>query len=360
FQEIESLYLALKKVWVFNETDATNTEILRSRIDEQSTLISILKQRSDELLVRCQALQKINSELEDQITDCHEELEKERKKYETLEKRFMDLASNNQAIIVFKDEYKSQNVQLRQKNQQLQSENESLFSKKLQDKEAAVQNLTEEINQLKDKYAQKEHDYSERIDGFKAKFLKQTNDYEAREASLIEKLQSLEEIQRNTVALCDGELLFQSTFKALHTAQCNSYIICLDLKEQLKKTEEECTSKETNMTETIAALHKEKDKFLQVSVERGKLIQEKQEELKQMEIKVREEKQRRTKAEERFKQESQLVNTNARVKSLQSVLDESATKYEKLKKDFEAFKEHSTNLLIYERELNKKLSLMTG
>ncbi|XP_033842303.1 coiled-coil domain-containing protein 89 [Periophthalmus magnuspinnatus] len=335
-EEIESLYLALKKVWVFNETDATNTEILRSRIDEQSTLISILKQRSDELLVRCQALQKINSELEDQITDCHEELEKERKKYETLEKRFMDLASNNQAIIVFKDEYKSQNVQLRQKNQQLQSENESLFSKKLQDKEAAVQNLTEEINQLKDKCAQKEHDYSERIDGFKAKFLKQTNDYEAREASLIEKLQSLEEIQRNTVALCD------------------------DLKEQLKKTEEECTSKETNMTETIAALHKEKDKFLQVSVERGKLIQEKQEELKQMEIKVREEKQRRTKAEERFKQESQLVNTNARVKSLQSVLDESATKYEKLKKDFEAFKEHSTNLLIYERELNKKLSLMTG
>uniref|UniRef100_A0A3B4B819 Uncharacterized protein n=1 Tax=Periophthalmus magnuspinnatus TaxID=409849 RepID=A0A3B4B819_9GOBI len=294
------LHLALKKVWVFNETDATNTEILRSRIDEQSTLISILKQRSDELLVRCQALQKINSELEDQITDCHEELEKERKKYETLEKRFMDLASNNQAIIVFKDEYKSQNVQLRQKNQQLQSENESLFSKKLQDKEAAVQNLTEEINQLKDKYAQKEHDYSEKIDGFKAKFLKQTNDYEAR------------------------ELLFQSTFKALHTAQCNSYIICLDLKEQLKKTEEECTSKETNMTETIAALHKEKDKFLQVSVERGKLIQV-------------------------------FLRTRHLSKIEQSL--EYDFNYRRNKK---TFKEHSTNLLIYERELNKKLSLMTG
>ena len=51
----------------------------------------------------------------------------------------MDLAANNQAIIAFMDEYKSQNAQLKLENKQLQSENESLFSQKLQDKEVVVQ-----------------------------------------------------------------------------------------------------------------------------------------------------------------------------------------------------------------------------
>ncbi|KAK7939542.1 hypothetical protein WMY93_002868 [Mugilogobius chulae] len=220
-EELETLHLALENLWVFSGEDAADIEVLRSRIDEQSTLISILKQRSDELLLRCQALQKINSELDDKISDSHKELEEQRKKYETLEKRFMVLAANNQAIIVFKDEYKSQNEDLRQRNQQLQSENELLFSKKLQDKELTVQRLTEEISQLKEKDAQKEYDY-------------------------------------------------------------------------------------------------------------------------------------------RFKRESQMVNADARVKSLQSDLEESTLKYKKLKKDFDAFKEHSTNLLIQERELNKKLRHMTG
>ncbi|XP_072301492.1 coiled-coil domain-containing protein 89 [Eucyclogobius newberryi] len=340
-EELESMQLALEKLCMFSGADATDTEVLRSRFEEQSALISLLKKRIDELLLRCQALQKINSELEDEFTERHKELEDERKKYDTLEKRFIDLAANNKAIIVFKDEYKSQNADLRQRNQQLQSENESLFSNQLQDKEATVQHLAQEISQLKEEYAQKEYDYRKKDAGFKAELLKQTNDYEAKEASLIEKLHSLEEMQRKTAAECDGEWLFPSRV-------------------QLKNTEEECTSKEAVMMETTASLCKEKDTFLQVSVERGKLIQEKQEELEQMEIKVREEKKLRIKAEERFKQESQLVNANARVKALQSDLDGSTMKYEKLKKDFEAFKEHSKNLLIHERELNKKLRLMTG
>lgn len=81
-----------------------------------------------------------------------------------------------------------------------------------------------------------------------------------------------------------------------------------------------------------------------------------------------------------------------KVKSLQSALDESTTKYAKFEKvswnlqywkgslrgpyraentlnifasviilqDFEAFKEHSTNLLVQEKELNKKLRHMMG
>uniref|UniRef100_A0A8C6URL7 Zgc:172182 n=1 Tax=Neogobius melanostomus TaxID=47308 RepID=A0A8C6URL7_9GOBI len=218
---------ALENLWVFSGAEGTDIEVLRSRIDEQSTLISILKQRSDELLVRCQALQKINSELEDKITDCHKELDNERMKSETLEKRFMVLASNHEAIIVFKDEYKSHNAELKQRNQELQSENDTLFSKKLQDQEAAVQSIAQELKQLKEKYAQEENNYRYLI-------------------------------------FC--QKIF--TFKL-------------------------------NGINTIEALCRERDKLLQVSVERGKLIQEKQQELEQMEIKLSEEKKLRTKAEER-------------------------------------------------------------
>uniref|UniRef100_A0A3Q0RWF1 Zgc:172182 n=1 Tax=Amphilophus citrinellus TaxID=61819 RepID=A0A3Q0RWF1_AMPCI len=211
-------------------------KMLRSRIDEQSSLICVLKKRADEMLLRYQGLQKINIELEDQVTHCRKELEGEREKSEILEKRFMDLAANNQAIIAFMEEYKNDNSQLKLENKKLQSENESLFSQNLHDKEVLVQKLKEEVKQLTEKYAKKESEY------------------------------------------------------------------------------------------------------------------EKQEEIQHLEAKWKEEKKARLEAQD-FEQEVEAVNKEARVKSLQSALDQS---------DFDAFKEHSASLLTQERELNRKLRHMIG
>lgn len=133
--------------------------MLRSRIDEQSTLICILKKRSDEMLLRCQALQKINAELEDRVARCPKELDEEREKSQMLMKRFMDLAANNQAIIAFMEEYKAHNRQLKLENDKLRSENESLFSQKLHDKEELVQQLKEEVKELTEKHAKEESEY---------------------------------------------------------------------------------------------------------------------------------------------------------------------------------------------------------
>lgn len=156
---MESIQSSLEKLLSFSADETTEIEMLRSRINEQSTLISILKHRADELLVRYQALQTINSDLEDRATDYQEELDCERKKAEILEKRFMDLAANNQAIIAFMEEYKNENVQLKVENKQLQAENDSLFCQKLQDKETVVQNLMQEVQQLRDQYKIKENEY---------------------------------------------------------------------------------------------------------------------------------------------------------------------------------------------------------
>uniref|UniRef100_A0A672YG47 Zgc:172182 n=1 Tax=Sphaeramia orbicularis TaxID=375764 RepID=A0A672YG47_9TELE len=257
--------------------------VLRSRIGEQSSLICILKHRADELLLRCQALQEINTELEDRMRGCQKERDAERKKVEIIEKRFMHLAANNQAIITFKDEYKKQNAQLMLENKQLKSENETLFSKKLQDKEEMVQKLTEEIKLLTEKYTNKENENS------------------------------------NCTEVCSIEFRIHS-----------------NLRQKLKKAEEEHTLKENNMMERIANLSKEKDKLLHLSKEREKLIQVGKE----------------------YLCSTKKQDSNAKVKSLQCALDEYVSKNEELEKV--AFREHSSSLLMQERELNKKLRHLNG
>ena len=156
---MDSMQKSLEKLRSLSVGDATGTGMLRSRIDEQSSLICMLKQRADEVLLRYQAQQQINTELEGRLTDCQKELDSERKKAELLERRFMDLAANNQAIIAFMEEHKNENAQLKLENKQLQSENDTLFSQKLQDKEVLVQKLMQDFKQLTEKYTNKENEY---------------------------------------------------------------------------------------------------------------------------------------------------------------------------------------------------------
>ncbi|XP_033990550.1 coiled-coil domain-containing protein 89 [Trematomus bernacchii] len=335
-EHMDGIQKSLERLRSFSVEDATETGLLRSRIDEQSGLICMLKQRADEVLLRCLALQKINTESEEQVAQYQKELDSERKKAELIEKRFMDLASNNQAIIAFMDEHKHQNVQLKLENQQLQSENKTLFSKKLQDKEVFVKKLMQEIKQLTEKYEKREKEYSAELAGCKSKILEQTTQHENKEASLLNQLHDSQQQQRDAVEMCN------------------------DLQQKLQKAEEEHALKESNMRESITSLTKEKDKLLYLSMERGKVIQEKQEEIKQLETKCKEEKKAWSKAEHRFEKEAEAVNADVKVKSLQCALDESIKSNWKQRKDFEAFKEHSTNLLMQERELNKKLRHMMG
>ncbi|XP_054471946.1 coiled-coil domain-containing protein 89 [Anoplopoma fimbria] len=335
-EDMDSIRMSLEKLLSPSAEDATETGMLRSRIDEQSGLICMLKQRADEVLLRCQALQKLNIELEGRGTDCQKELDGERKKAELLEKRFMDLAANNQAIILFMEDYKKQNAQLKLENKQLQSENETLFSQKLHDKEVFVQKLKQEIKHLTEKYTNKENEYRDKLSGCQSKLQEQQTQHQAKDASLLDRLHDAQQQQRDAVEMCK------------------------DLKMKLQKTEEEHALKKIYLRESITSLTKERDKLLHLSMERGKVIQEKQVEIQQLETKWKEEKKARAEAEDRFEQEADAVNADVKVKLIQSALDESTSNYGKLKEDFEAFKEHSTNLLVQERELNKKLRHMIG
>ncbi|XP_029937390.1 coiled-coil domain-containing protein 89 isoform X2 [Myripristis murdjan] len=336
--EVDSVQ-TLEKLRGLATEDKTETEMLRSRVDEQSSLICILKQGADEMLLRCRSLQKMNTDLEDRVAVKHKELDLERKKSTIFERRFTDLASNHEKMIAFMNDYKRQNARLELENKHLRSENETLFSQKLQDKEVLVDKLTQEIKQLSEKYTNKDNEYCssrKEIVEWQSKFNAQTTLYQSREKSLCDELQDTQQQLKKSVEMCK------------------------DLKLQLKKAGDDYALTEIRVKESITSLTKEKDKFLNLSMERGKVIQEKQEEIHLLEAKWNEEKKARIKAEERFKREAAAVNAHDKVKALQRALDESLTECEKLKKDFEAYKEHTTSLLKQEKELNAKLRHVIG
>ncbi|XP_008276901.1 coiled-coil domain-containing protein 89 [Stegastes partitus] len=335
-EHMDSIQKLPEKFQCLSTEDVTERKALRSRIDEQSSLICILKQRADETLLRCQALQKINTELEEQVTHCQKELDGARKETEKIEKSFRILAANNQGIIEFMEEHKKENAQLKLENEQLQKENQSLFSQKLHDKEVLVQKLMREIQLLTEKYTKTEKEYREKLAGCESKLLEQETQHKAKERSLLDQLHDAHQQNRDGVE------------------------ICRDLKRKQHEAEEQLALMETNMRESVTNLTEEKDKLLCLSMERGKVIQEKQGEIQQLETRWKEEKTARLKAQKRFELEAEAVNADVRVTSLQSALDESTTKFEKLNRDFDAFKEHSTNLLTQERELNKKLRHFLG
>ncbi|XP_077947229.1 coiled-coil domain-containing protein 89 isoform X2 [Gasterosteus aculeatus] len=331
---VDGPWRSLAELCSLSAEGAKETGMLRSRIDEQSSLIGMLKQRADDVLLRSQALQALNAELEGRVEAHQKELDGERKKGELLKKRFMDLAANNQAIIAFMNDHKEQNSQLKTVNKQLQLENETLFSQKLHDKELLVQKLKQEIKQLTEKQTNKENEYREKLSGWQSKLLEKTTQHQSRDASLLHQLQDAQEKERDAVEMCN------------------------DLEMKLQNAEGEQALKDINLRESITRLTKERDKLLHLSMERGEVIQEKQKEIQQLEKRWKEEKKARSKAEDRFEQEAEAVNADVRVKSIQSALDESASKYRKLEEDFQAFKDHSTSLLLQERELNKKLRHM--
>ncbi|XP_061736063.1 coiled-coil domain-containing protein 89 [Nerophis ophidion] len=321
----------LEKCHNLSTEEFTDTLMLQSRVKEQSNLICVLKDRSDELFHQSQNLQQANAQLEMQLEICQKEMSQKQARAEVVEKRFMDLDANSRSIIVFMEEYKHQNAQLKLENKQLQKENDSLFSQKLHDKEMVLEQLALDIKVLTEEFTNKEREYQEKMAEIESTSFTQLSEHEEREAALLEQLH---------------------VSKKQHEA---AEQMCKELKLKVHKAEDQHTLKEATMSKSISSLTKERDKLLRICVERENTIQEKHEELRHLELQYKEQKRARTRVEERFKREAEAVNADKKVKSLKMAIEEAKTKYEMLNKDFEAFKEHSTGLLNKERELNKIL-----
>jgi len=149
----------LSKLKGLAKDDKTENAMLRSRIDEQSQLIMILKNRADEAITRIQTLEKINTELVSFRDNAKEQLDHEIRKFKLLDGRFNDLASNHEELIKYKDEYKRVNIELRRENDLLREDNSRLFSQAILEKDELIGKLEGKLGAAKDQCAALESKY---------------------------------------------------------------------------------------------------------------------------------------------------------------------------------------------------------
>uniref|UniRef100_UPI00398F81EA coiled-coil domain-containing protein 89 isoform X2 n=1 Tax=Pristiophorus japonicus TaxID=55135 RepID=UPI00398F81EA len=311
-QEIDAVQITLEKLPGLSQEDKTENALLRSRIDEQSQLICILKRRADEFLLRCQTLETINTELENQCEDFKQQLEGELNQSAQLEERFMDLAFNHQEIIKFKDEYKRQNAELRVQNEILQRENENMSCKAQQQKDEQIFKLSDELEKSLKQGKVLEQECKQ-----------MTQNLQTKESEFLEKQTSTERFYLHEVQSLKLKL------KELED-RCNE----AELKQkEAAETTEIRNRKEAELQHKLHVLTQEKEELLKLCMQRGKIIQDKQKEILLLEEKLRLTEKAKKDAEERFQYEAAVVNASVKVKELQQQNHKSQQLYTDLERE---------------------------
>lgn len=331
FQELDGLREALANLRELSEEEKGEKGLLCSRIQEQSQLICILKRRSDDALERCQILELLNTELEEKWMLEAEKLKAKSEHAQKLEKRFMTLASNHELMIRFKDEHKRQNVKLREENEKLRLENNNLFSQALKDQEVQVLQLTTRSEAL-----------AKELETLKQRCAQDACQARAREKELLE---------RQSQEACAHTKETEQLHSRLRSLQQQHQ----QAMEQMAKAEQAYSTLSQELQARLQAVTREKQELLQLSMERGKVLQNKQAEIRQLEEKLEMADAARKQALERFEQEAVAVNSNLRVRELQRRIDGIQKDYDDLRLQSEAFRKHSLDLLSKERQLNAKL-----
>jgi hypothetical protein len=147
----------LEKLKALSKDDLTENALLRSRVDQQSELICILKQRADESLKKSLNLGKDIEEFRKTREDALSALHTESRKYNVLQKRFEVLNSNHVEIIVIKDDYKIKNEKLRRENERLCHENKLLFAETVKKRDEEIRSLREELERMQGQCSSADH-----------------------------------------------------------------------------------------------------------------------------------------------------------------------------------------------------------
>ncbi|XP_053373901.1 coiled-coil domain-containing protein 89-like [Mercenaria mercenaria] len=326
----------LSKLKGLSKDDKTENAMLRSRIDEQSQLIMILKNRADEAFTRISTLERINKELTEFRDNAQENINHEIRKFNILDKRFNDLASNHEEMIKYKDEYKRVNIELRQENERLKDENARLFSKALLEKDDTIRQLEGKLVTVRDQYTSLETKYRYTIQEGRGK-----------EESLRQELQLIQDKLKADIKALQHKL--SDTEERLKGANYK-------LQNQIDSRQ----NAESEASGKIQQLTKEKDELLNLAMQRGKIVQKEQSDNKVLKKKITDMEKSVFEMQEKFEREAAAVNANRAVKKLKDELDEAETRATEVTKEFDAYKKHTTALLKKEKELNERLRHLCG
>jgi chromosome segregation ATPase len=293
---------------------------LKSRIDEQSELICILKKRTDQLLLdsksyekRCEKTEKTNSDLVSQLKN-------EKEKVLMLENRFNELADNHTEIIQYKEDYRARALRLEKENKFLRSESDSLMTSSILEKD------------------------------------KKIKEWEEKNQKLFEKIRELEEKNEN-LNFEIVELKKSETQKSVKIEKLEEK---LDKNKNEKKNfeiekENEIFDLEKKFQKKIEDLEKENQNLLITSLERGKEISLKEEEMVDLSSEIFELKSRIKSIESEWKEMKNKLSKDSTYKRLSKENDILKETLEEKERAFAAFTAHSNDLLEKERFMNKRL-----
>ncbi|XP_030051085.1 coiled-coil domain-containing protein 89 [Microcaecilia unicolor] len=297
--------------------------VLRSRIDEQSQLICALKRRADQTLERCQALEALNEEREAMRQAAEAAREAEEHRARQLEDRFEDLAANHQMMIRFKDEYKRQSAELWQECGRLRRELDGDASRERE----------EQFNQLQEEKKEWARALQERD-----KLLGQVKEVsEAQDVALREREERIGKLEEELRRLS------------------------MEAEEQRTRAEERRREETGDLRNQLQRMSQEKDELLQLSMSRGRLIQDKQQQVARLQDEMRTAAEERRRAEIQGKEDGPLILAlQQRLREAEHRQHEAEHAQVRLQREFSAYKQHSADLLAKERALNAKLRHVIG
>lgn len=300
--------------------DRQESEMLRSRVDQQSELIAILKQRADQNQERCESLSKRIIDLDEERESFELEASRERRQREIVERRFSHLNENHVKMISIKDDYKAENVTLRRDNERLKRENESHFNEIVRQRDCQLSEMQSRLSGLEERCGQ--------LDAKRRKV-----EEEAEESQRL----SVERIRNLECELIETKRILDQRHE--------------ELVEKTKQSDCELEARDT----AIKQFQRDRDELTVLAMERGRTIEEHQ----QLVARLQEEKEVLTKtlesAEKRFQSEAGKVSKDVRVRELTDTVTRLERRLGEMRREHEAYKKYSTELLTRERALNETL-----
>ncbi|XP_064501048.1 LOW QUALITY PROTEIN: coiled-coil domain-containing protein 89 [Pseudopipra pipra] len=305
--------------------------LLLLHLEEQHHLMSMLTKKADDTQKRCRALEQLNMELEKLRTEAALKIKTQTLQIQHLEGRFMDLANNHEKMIQFKNEHRKQHMQLWEENKRLRQEKEVLFSQAVREKEAEVLRLAAQARKLSQQLysLQEKHTYESCRAQEREKELLEAQSHHAgaysREVdSLKKQLQLLQERHQQAVA-------------------------------RAEQAESQQRAQSTELWAELERAHKEKEQLLNLAMERGKALQDKEREIQQLGEKLEVAEEAMLRAGRCYEKEAAAVDKDLKVQQLQGQLESSKQAYNELSLRFDAYRKHSMDLLTKEKNLNVKL-----
>ncbi|NWT83605.1 CCD89 protein, partial [Lanius ludovicianus] len=305
--------------------------LLLSHLEQHHHLSSVLKKKDDDTHKRCRDLEQLNMELEKMRAEDAMKIKTQTQRIQTLEKRFMDLAKNHEKMIQFKNEHKKRHMQLWEENKRLRQDREALFSQAVREKEdevlrlaAQVRKLSQQLYSLQEKYAYESHRAQEREKELLEAQSQQAGAYVREVDSLKKQLQLLQERHQQAAAKAEQA-------ESQQRAQGS------ELQTKLEKAQEE------------------KEQLLNLAMQRGKALQDKEQEIQKLEEKLETVEEAMKRAGRCLKKEAAAVDKDLKVQEFQRQLECSKQAYNELLLQFDAYRKHSMDLLTKERALNVKL-----